>query len=125
MAFINWRRVRLFMVRVIANCVISVWKLLAQFGKINIVKDKVLYPRVGANTSLNSKLSTLTKNFGHECLERMSRVLDKYGDFECMINGYFHLYGQTRTCGQKSQTLSGFIQDSRRLGTCLYNKAGL
>ena len=58
-------------------------------------------------------------------VERMSRVLEKNGDFDCLINGYYNLYGKTKSCGRKSQTLSQLIEDSRKLGACFYNKVGL
>ena len=55
----------------------------------------------------------------------MSKVLEKNGDFDCLINGYYNLYGKTKSCGRKSQTLSRLIEDSKKLGACFYNKVGL
>ena len=97
-----WGKCSLLIYRIIATCIISLWKFLAYHGKINVVKDKVLYSRFFADVGLT--YVTLTKNFGYECLDRMSNVLEKHGDFDCLINGYFHMYGKTKSCGKKSQT---------------------
>merc|ERR1711962_381742 len=99
-AAIVWGKCSLLFYHMIATFIISVWKFLAYHGKINVVKDKILYSRFFADVGLS--YVTLTKNFGYECLDRMSNVLKKYGDFDCLINGYFHLYGKTQSCGKKS-----------------------
>ena len=114
MTIINLRRIRLCFFKVISTCVISLWKLSAYFGKINVVKNGVVYPRFGADRPL--EFATLTKNFGYECIERLSKVLEKHGDYDCLINGYFYLHGKTTSCGEKSKTLSSLIKDSRILG---------
>ena len=79
-----------------------------------MVKNGVVYPRFGADRPL--EFAKLTKNFGYECIERMSKVLETHGDYDCLINGYFYLYGKTTSCGEKTKTLSGLIKDSRLLG---------
>ena len=120
MTMINLRRVRLSIFKVISTCVISLWKLLAYFGKINVIKNGVVYPRFGADRPL--EFAKLTKNFGYECIERMSNVLEKHGDYDCLINGYFYLHGKTTSCGEKSKTLSSLITDSRILGKVIDTK---
>ena len=120
MTIINLRRIRLSIFKVISTCVVSLWKLLAYFGKINVVKNVVVYPRFGADRPL--EFAKLTKNFGYECIERMSNVLEKHGDYECLINGYFYLHGKTTSCGEKSKTLSSLITDSRILGKVIDTK---
>ena len=117
---INLRRIRLSFFKVISTCVISLWKLSAYFGKINVVKNGVVYPRFGADRPL--EFAKLTKNLGYECIERMSKVLETHGDYDCLINGYFYLHGKTTSCGEKSKTLSSLIKDSRILGKVIYTK---
>ena len=120
MTIINLRRIRLSIFKVISTCVVSLWKLLAYFGKINVVKNVVVYPRFGADRPL--EFAKLTKNLGYECIERLSNVLEKHGDYDCLINGYFYLHGKTTSCGEKSKTLSSLIKDSRILGKVIDTK---
>lgn len=123
MALINLQGWQEFIMQMFTRLFVSIWKLLSHHGKINVVKDKILYSRFSANKV--PELATLSKTFGHECIDKMSKVLKKNGDFDCIINGYYSLYGKTSSCGQKSLTLSQLIEDSKKLGACFYNKVGL
>ena len=116
----SWPDFKHITVKFLLNCAVFIWKTLARFGKINVIKDKVIYPRFFAN--FEPKLSDFgQKNFGYHCLDRLIETYKTFGDFECFINGHFDLEGHTSSCGSKRKTISQFIEDAKSIGKKLFH----
>ena len=93
---------------------------MSKFGFWNVEKDKILYPRFGASRPEN--LPELNKNLGYEIVERFEKTLEKFGDFDAIINGFFEITGKTSTCGSKKKTLKDLIEDSKKIGANFWQK---
>ena len=108
-------------IKFLIYCGISIWKLLARFGKLNVIKDGLIYPR---KQVLNTPKADFQESVGKALISRLKRNLNQNGDFEYLINGYYSLEGTTKSCGQKSIKLSEVIENAEAFGSALYN-AGL
>ena len=103
----------------------STWvKLRAKYGQVSTVKDKILtyYPFLRKGPP--PVLPELTENIGNYVLSKLKKTLDKNGDYDCLVNGYFSLTGKTSSCGQKTKNLSKIIRDSKLYAAAFWN-AGL
>ena len=118
MIFAGLRRV---LVRTFLYFAIAIWKLMARFGKLNVIKDGIIYPWKQVEETPQADFKG---NVGKGLLVRMKRNLEKYGDFKCFINGSYTLKGTTQACGEKNVTLSKVIQTAEAFGAALFN-AGL
>ena len=118
MIFAGLRRV---LVRTFLYFAIAIWKLMARFGKLNVIKDGIIYPWKQVEETPQADFNG---NVGKGLLVRMKRNLEKYGDYKCFVNGSYTLKGTTQSCGEKNVTLSKVIQTAEAFGAALYN-AGL
>ena len=104
---------------------ISVWvRLRTKYGQVSIIKNKVLSYAPIWKKPTPTIFHTLTENIGNDILNRLQQVLNKHGDHDCFVNGYFSMIGKTSTCGEKSKSLSNLIKDSRLYAAAFWN-AGL
>ena len=55
-------------IRFIIYCVVSIWKLMARFGKLNVINNGIIYPRIQV---LNSPKADFEGNVGKALLSRM------------------------------------------------------
>ena len=99
-------------------------RLRAKYGQVSIIKNKILTCNPFLKKCATPILPELTENVGNEVLTRLGKTLNKKGDYDCLINGYFSLTGRTSSCGQKSKKLSEVIKDSKLYGAAFWN-AGL
>ena len=105
--------------------VISIWVYLrSKYGQVSIIKDKILTYAHFLKKGGPPVFPELTENVGNDVLARLKQTLDKHGDYDCLVNGYFSLTGTTSSCGQKSKSLSKVIRDSKLYAAAFWN-AGL
>ena len=104
---------------------LSTWVYLrSKYGQVSIIKDKILTYAHFLKKGGPPVFPELTGNVGNEVLDRLKQILDKHGDFDCLVNGYFSLSGSTSSCGEKSKSLSKVIRDSKLYAAAFWN-AGL
>ena len=99
-------------------------RLRSKYGQVSIIKDKILTYSPFLKKGPPPVLPKLTENIGNEVLAKLQKTLNKKGDYNCLINGYFSLTGKTSSCGQKSKKLSKVIKDSKLYAAAFWN-AGL
>ena len=103
----------------------STWvKLRAKYGTVSRVKDKILTYNPFLKKGPPPVLRELTENIGNDLLTKLKKNLDKNGDYECLVNGYFSSTGKTSSCGEKTKRLSKIIKDSKLYAAAFWN-AGL
>ena len=104
----------------------STWvKLRVKYGgQVSIVKDKILTYSPFLKKGPPPELPELTENVGNFVLRKLKQTMDKNGDYDCLVNGYFSLTGKTTSCGQKTKCLSKIIRDSKLYAAAFWN-AGL
>ena len=100
-------------------------KLRAKYGgQVSIVKDKILTYSPFLKKGPPPVLPELTETVGNFVLSQLKKSIDKNGDYNCLVNGYFSLTGKTTSCGQKTKCLSKIIKDSKLYAAAFWN-AGL
>ena len=59
-------------------------------------------------------------NIGEEVLKGFQNVLEKYGDFDWLINGPYDLTNDTETCGTKRKKLSDIEPSARKIASAFW-----
>ena len=66
-------------------CLVSVWKLKARFGHLNVVKDGIIYPKKEVRETPKTDFQG---NMGQALLKRMKTNVEVNGDFGDFIHGF-------------------------------------
>ena len=90
---------------------------------MSLIKDKILYPL--RDTPIDkSSLPKFEGNFGEEIIKGFSKIIEKDGDFDWLINGPYDLTNKTSTCGLKKRKASDLEPEAKKVAAAFY-KNGL
>jgi long-subunit acyl-CoA synthetase (AMP-forming) len=87
---------------------------------MSLIKDKILYPIKDMPID-KSALPKFEGNFGEEIIKGFSKIIQKDGDFDWLINGPYDLTNKTSTCGLKKRKASELEPEAKKAAAAFYS----